>query len=210
MMCESFKQFELSELDESFFQKHARNCAECQQLLAQDQKLLAFARSLNRPVPAPLLWAKIENQIRTEKNRRRKWTMAGGENWQQILRLAAVVLLAFTIGFGGYFFFKPNGIESQNILAANALKRVEKMEREYVSAIAALEATADPQMDRIDIELQLLYRDRLATIDAQIQRCREALAENPASAHIRRYLLAALQDKKQTLSEITELEDSLL
>jgi hypothetical protein len=51
----------------------------------------------------------------------------------------------------------------------------------------------------------LLYRDRLETIDAQIARCQEALAENPSNAHIRRYLLAALQDKKETLRELAQL-----
>jgi hypothetical protein len=50
--------------------------------------------------------------------------------------------------------------------------------------------------------MMLLYRDKLETIDAQIERCKEALALNPASAHIRRYLLAALQDKKGTLAEL--------
>ncbi len=46
-----------------------------------------------------------------------------------------------------------------------------------------------------------LYRDKLAVIDGQIEKCQEALERNPGNAHIRRYFLAALQDKKQTLAE---------
>ena len=56
----------------------------------------------------------------------------------------------------------------------------------------------------MNVELMLLYRDRLETIDDQIEQCREALSENPANAHIRRYMLAALQDKKETLKELLE------
>jgi len=43
--------------------------------------------------------------------------------------------------------------------------------------------------------------DKLAVIDGQIEKCQEALERNPGNAHIRRYFLAALQDKKQTLAE---------
>jgi len=47
-----------------------------------------------------------------------------------------------------------------------------------------------------------LYRDKLAAIDAQIDKCREALDSNPGNAHIRQYLLAALQDKRQALADV--------
>jgi len=61
-------------------------------------------------------------------------------------------------------------------------------------------------MAGLDLELDSLYRDRLGTIDAQIARCREALKSNPANAHIRRYLMAALRDKRETLTEVLNLK----
>jgi hypothetical protein len=54
----------------------------------------------------------------------------------------------------------------------------------------------------MDIQMMSLYRDKLAVIDAQIGKCRDALDSNPGNAHIRRYLLAALQDKHQTLADM--------
>ena len=57
-------------------------------------------------------------------------------------------------------------------------------------------------MARMDPSLMLLYRDKLETIETQIAYCKEALIDNPANAHIRRYLLIALQDKKKALQEI--------
>jgi hypothetical protein len=71
-----------------------------------------------------------------------------------------------------------------------------------MKAIEELEKQTIPRMASMNIELMLLYRDRLETIDDQIKRCREALSENPANTHIRRYMLAALQDKKETLMEL--------
>ena len=58
----------------------------------------------------------------------------------------------------------------------------------------------------MDAELALLYRDKIATIDTQIDRCLRALHGNPANTHIRRYLLLALRDKRETLEEIVQLE----
>jgi len=75
-------------------------------------------------------------------------------------------------------------------------------EGEYIQAINELEKTARPKLAGMDLQMMSLYRDRLAAIDSQLERCKEALASNPANAHIRRYLLAALQDKKQTLAEV--------
>jgi hypothetical protein len=96
---------------------------------------------------------------------------------------------------------------SSGLLARRALARVELKEREYTEAIGALEKLAGPKIEAMDLQMMSLYRDKLAAIDAQIERCREALASNPANAHIRSYLLAALRDKRQTLAQALGTED---
>jgi len=203
MSCEFYQKRELGEMAESEFSLHLTACSKCQKLIEQDARILTLAQSLQKPVASPLLWAKIENALRAEqqKNRRHRRIYWPEPKWT-LLRLAAVLLLG--IGLGSYLIFKPKPSEPR-LLAGAALQQVEKREREYAAAIAALERTALPQMAKLDAELMLLYRDRLETIDAQIARCQEALAENPSNAHIRRYLLAALQDKKETLRELLQL-----
>lgn len=203
MSCKAYRQFELGEMEETVFNRHAPSCAECQRLLAQDAQLLTLAKSLQPPVASLLLWAKIENTLRAEQQKRRPaWLEALHEHKWTLLRMAAVLLV--TVGLGSYFLFKPKPSTSR-LLAGAALEQVEKKEREYAAAIAELERVALPQMAKMDVDLMLLYRDRLETIEAQILRCKEALATNPANAHIRRYLLAALQDKKDTLKELVDL-----
>lgn len=203
MSCEVYRQFELGELEETVFDRHAQNCVECQRLLAQDAQLFALAKNLKPPAANPLLWAKIENTLRAEQQKRRPaWLSTLQKHKWTLLRLAAVLLV--TVGLGAYFLLKPKPSDSR-LLAGAALEQVEKKESEYAAAIAELERVALPQMAKLDVDLMLLYRDRLETIEAQILRCKEALAANPANAHIRRYLLAALQDKKVTLKELTDL-----
>jgi hypothetical protein len=203
MNCEFYQKRELGEMAESEFSLHLATCSACQKLVAQDEQILTLAQSLQKPLASPLLWAKIENALRAEqqKNRRHRRINWPEQKWT-LWRIAAVFLIG--MGLGSYLIFKPKPSEPR-LLAGAALQQVEKREREYTEAIAALERTALPQMAKLDAELMLLYRDRLETIDAQISRCKEALAENPSNAHIRRYLLAALQDKKETLRELVQL-----
>lgn len=203
MNCEFYQKHELGEMDEGEFSHHLPTCVECQKLLEQDTRVLKLAQSLPKPAASPLLWSKIENSLRAEQQRahRHQRTDWSAQKWV-LLRIAAILLLG--MGLGSYWIFKPQPSEPR-LLAGAALEQVEKKERAYAEAIAELEHAAMPQMAKLDAELMLLYRDRLETIDAQIARCKEALADNPSNAHIRRYLLAALQDKKETLRELLRL-----
>ena len=82
---------------------------------------------------------------------------------------------------------------------------MEYTEQNYIDAIEQLEKEATPKMAGLDLDLMLLYRDKLETIDQQIEHCRVAIKNNPGNAHIRRYMLAALQDKEETLQEILSI-----
>lgn len=204
MSCHKFKKYELGKLSQSEFQQHLKKCAICQERLKQDTRLLSLAKSLKRPVESPHLWDRIEKSLREEQHKG-KHSKVKDSRWRltRLLPVAAAALLIMSVGF--YFLLQPE-IERSGILTESALAKVEKKEREYIEAIEELEERTLPKMAEMNLELMLLYRDRLETIDDQIEQCREALSENPANAHIRRYMLAALQDKKQTLKELLESE----
>ncbi|MFQ5604995.1 MAG: hypothetical protein ACE5HS_17135 [bacterium] len=202
MTCSFYQKFNLDKVDQQIFEKHLRGCPICQKLHKQDSWLLARAAELQQNLPAPDLWRKIENTLQAEKQRtitqRRTFFSASKTTY---LRLAAALVLMIGVSSAVYMLSRSR-FQDSGILTASVLERVEKNERAYLSAIAELEQEALPRLAEIDLELMLLYRDRLSTIDDQIARCKDALADNPANAHIRRYMLAALQDKKQTLQEI--------
>ena len=202
MSCKRFKKYEFGTLDESEFQKHLKTCVSCQERASQDKKLMFLAKALKKPVESPHLWDRIEESLRKEQLKgissdKKKF------RWSSLRLLPASVAILLVISIGFYFLLKPETGKS-GLLTESALAKVEKKERDYVEAIEELEEIAIPRMADMNVELMRLYKDRLETIDDQIEQCREALSENPANAHIRRYMLAALQDKKETLKELLE------
>ncbi len=203
MSCHKFKRYELGKIEEREFKNHLKDCALCQAEMKQDAWLMSLVKSLKQPVKAPFLWDRIENTLR-EEMKPRKSTPVRGYRWRLFPVFGAAVLFLMIISIGLYFLLGQKTREPR-LLAEKALIKVEKRESEYIKAIGELEERVLPKMASLNLELMLLYRDRLETIDDQIDRCKGALAENPANAHIRRYLLAALQDKKETLNEILEL-----
>ena len=198
MTCSGFEKYQLGDWTDALFQVHLKTCAECRQAIEDDEKLMQQSRSLKKEIHAPGLWGRIVNDLQSAQPPKR-----AADNYRWYLGIAAVVLIAVGVGLAIRFLGRP---ADTGLLADSALQRVEVEEREYEAAITDLEKTVSPKLSSLDQELNLLYRDRLETIDAQIERCKEALATNPANAHIRRYLLAALKDKKETLKEINRLE----
>jgi hypothetical protein len=204
MSCPEAERYEKGELSEAEFERHAANCSGCREVLRLEAEIMSRAKELRRPVQAPGLWSRIERSLEEEAAKER----ARAPFLARLFRLApAAALILAVAGLALYFGLRkhPSSVPS-GILSNSALARVEQTEKEYLKAIEDLEKQAQPQMDGLDLELSFLYRDRLETIDAQIRRCREALESNPGNAHIRRYLMAALQDKRETLAEVLQLK----
>jgi hypothetical protein len=200
MTCKRYEEYELGQIEENFFKEHARTCSECRKRLEEDDVLMKHVRSMSEPIEAPHLWERIERDLEAERRKEALERISPRrQRMFRFARAAAVILIAVGLG---YYIGVRTPVRDSKILTQTALQRVESLEREHIQAIAELEAQAEPVLAAMDLELALLYRDRLETIDAQIQSCREALAENPGNAHVRHYMLAALQDKRETLSEL--------
>jgi len=200
MNCDQFEKYETGEIESREFREHLKTCSYCREQAQLDVRLMNLSRSLQEPVQSAGLWERIEHTLAAEDHQRRKPLILGIPTRSFAFYAAAAVLLAAVVlGIYYWLFYEKH---EPGLLTEAALKKVELKEQEYVKAIRELEKQALPRMADMDIELMLLYRDRLETIDDQIKRCREALSENPANTHIRRYMLAALQDKKETLMEL--------
>jgi hypothetical protein len=202
MGCNYYFKFESGSISKDEFNEHIRDCEICRTKQEQDEKLLSLAGSLRQPVVDSGLWTKIEEGVVIEarqSTKRKIWSL----NYKNVLlRVAAVLILAASALL---FYLHKSDAPDKGILEARALQSVNKTEQEYEKAINKLEQMASAELSKFDLNLQLLYRDKLETIDSQIMACREALESNPANAHIRRYLFMALQDKKDTLKEIISI-----
>jgi hypothetical protein len=216
MSCKELERYDQGEMDEAEFARHAASCSFCQQALELDEEVMSLAKTLRQPVEAPRLWSHIEEALRKEmaeeqrlapepQMKKKPRLEHPSFRWRFLRLAAAAAALLVVAGIGIYFGLKSSA-PSSGLLAQKTLARVEQKEQEYLKAIEDLENQALPRMVDLNLDLVFLYRTRLETIDAQIEQCREALALNPANAHIRRYLMAALQDKKETLVEVMSLE----
>jgi|GEM_PF-524796 len=222
MKCRKFDAYETGRITAAEFESHIRGCADCAALAALESRLDEEIRALREPAAGrPELWGRIETALAAEKVEAPASTTGAGRARRephrrplaslferfprQVLVPAGLTILLALAGAAVMFLrvqARPAGI-----LADRALARVEVKEREYAEAIGALEKLAGPKIEAMDLQMMSLYKDKLAAIDAQIEKCREALASNPANAHIRSYLLAALRDKRQALADALGPED---
>ncbi|MBN2415090.1 hypothetical protein JXO52_04575 [bacterium] len=194
MHCPTYDAYDTGTLSEEEFHLHARQCGVCRELIRQDERLLRAAASLQEPVDTAGVWPGIEARLLQE----RRAAAASRSRTTWILRVAAVLVCGVVLTR----LLAPGWPAPPDLLPRTALAEVEQAEQAYAQAISRLEREAAPVLESMDTELALLYRDKLETIDIQISRCRNALQENPGNTHIRRYMLAALQDKKETLREV--------
>lgn len=206
MDCKKYKKFELGKIREEEFNKHLINCHFCQESKNRDDLILREAKKLKRTINAPYLWERISEDLQYKGQKKGRIIPF---NRLLILSLSTktVASLSCLVILGVYllFFVFP---KSDNLLGESAFKRVQKIEKEYITAIFDLERAVCPKMQKVNIELSLKYKDRLQIIDEQIRICQEELKTNPVNTHIRRYLLTALQDKKETLIEMNQLRHS--
>jgi hypothetical protein len=204
MNCPEAAKYERGELSEAEFESHAAGCPCCLEILRREAEIMSQARALRRPIQAPGLWSRIEQALEEEAAKERARAPLLARFLRPILVAALVLATAGLVLTVGLWKHAPSGFSG--ILSNNALARVERAEKEYLKSLEELEKQAQSQMVGLDLELNFLYRDRLGAIDAQIARCQEALRSNPANAHIRRYLMAALHDKRETLTEVLNLK----
>ena len=224
MKCRKLHAYETGRMTAADFAGHCRECPDCAARATLDVRLDAEIRALKNPVAGgTALWDRIEVALEEEKARpsvaatavasvgrpattRRRLTLLRWLGDRRLLAPAGAA--AFCLLAAATFLTLKGGLRPSGILAARALSRVESREKEYLAAIGDLERTARPKLEAMDLQIASLYRDKISSVDAQIEKCREALASNPANAHIRRYLLAALQDKRQTLADVLGPENS--
>lgn len=203
MSCDWFDKYDLGKVAEDTFQSHAKECPVCLEKVRQDEELLQLSRSLKkRHVDAPFLWTRIEQDLRLEEEQQKsRHNGRRGFFWHSWMKIPAAALLFVALCLGSLLWLR-SGLFDSTLLADSALRRIVKREQRYERSIEKLQARILPQLPDLGLELMLLYRDRMETIDEQILACKEALRENPGNTHIRQYMLAAFQDKKETLREI--------
>lgn len=198
MSCNNFDLFLQGHLSEENFLKHLDSCQSCQRAYQIDKQIMADSAQLNKEITIPNQWSDINRAISssssTEKRKRFSFSKV-------LLSAAATLLIVFSL-----FLLNKNQTaqQSSGILTRKTLEKVKNAEEAYISAINQLENLAGKKLSQIPEPLAQLYNNKLQLINAQIANCRKALEKNPANAHVRKYLLAVLKEKENTLSQIID------
>jgi hypothetical protein len=155
------------------------------------------SKKLNQNLTVPDLWPSIQKEIEKEEIPQPVF------RFRKKLILAAAAMIMITAAVWVVNLVQRDVGEGR-ILSSRALEKVREAEKAYIAAINELEESAYQRIETTREPLAQLYRNKLSLIDQQIRNCEEALQNNPANSHIRRYLLAALQDKQKTLKDILQ------
>jgi antitoxin component HigA of HigAB toxin-antitoxin module len=186
----------------------------------EDDALRAAARTLHEEWETPRLWPAIDAALRQTTTappapgpQHRGWSGWSGQ------RLAAAAALALTIGGAGWMTWRAlsgpapavdAGATPDRFLSDEAYAEVERSEAQYTRAIDELSRVVAPKLEMPDSELLISLRERLKTIDAAIEESRMQIDRNPFNAQLRRQLLYIYQEKRQTLEQIQEHDDTAL
>jgi len=195
MSCQKFEAYLNELLDHKSLMLHIQSCAECRRAYETDKCNMDIVKNLNTNLTVPDFWPAIEKKIQNEKPVVYKF-----KKIKRILFAAAATFLILTTIWIFHSFREET--PSTRILSENALEKVKEAETSYLEAIKELEDLAYKRLEDTQEPLAQLYRNKLLLIDRQIENCKQALETNPANSHIRRYLMAALKDKRETLEEI--------
>lgn len=190
MTCERYEEYSQGAIEERRFADHASGCSKCQQLLAEDQKLLALAAQLRpRRRVDERMWENVEAALGRARWRRTGWRFG---------RIAAVLVA----GLGIWRLVSLEEAHEPLLLNAEELSYAEQAEQACVAAIEALSAQAAAEGTPGDEEAGRLFSLRVAAIESHLRQCRDVASQNPGNAHVRRYLLAALQRKEAVFREM--------
>ncbi len=171
------------------------------EMIHKIEKLISEkAKNLQRQQPPENLWEMIETKLKAEKSRLsiyermillfRKITFP---KWQPMWKYTAI---ATSTAFLFLFFWLKIVYEPDPIRA------VEKAENRYLKAIEKLEQAVEQKETDLDMNLWILYQERLALLDESIEACKRTIEQNAENINARKYLFLAYQEKVETLKKI--------
>lgn len=170
-----------------------------------DAALKAAARGLHREWDSPDLWRRIEADLQ----RSSPW------RWTHLAAAAAVVLALGTTGWVMWLGVVPGpstavGDREERLLSEQAFEAVERSEEQYTRAIDELSRLVAPKLDMPASDLLISLSQRLEAIDEAIAESRAQIAQNPFNAQLRRQLLYIYQEKRRTLEQIQDHDETSL
>lgn len=193
---------------------HLDVCGGCREIARDFQKITQEAKHLPSLAPSPLVWQKIEAEVRRD---RQKEALAEEKkaSWMSLLlgprplRYALATLLALVIVGGGVII----GLKSWKAADAGSqgsfdftVAKLKEAQRYYEKAIQAMSEAFQSQKSVLDPRLVDAFGENLDAMDRTIQACLQMISKDPDNLAVRAYLLTAYQEKADFLERIVEFK----
>jgi hypothetical protein len=174
---------------------HAEQCAPCREQLYLWAEISRLARGLHQEWESPLLWMRIENQLKTAAPARASLPV-----WRWAL--AAAVLIVFA---GALLRTRqPGPAQAHDFLTEETLRDVQRTESAYSKAIEKLSAVTAPSLDQSASPLAAAYREKLVLLDSAITELKANIETNRYNAYLQNQLASLYREKQKTLQEWLE------
>jgi hypothetical protein len=171
---------------------HMVDCGTCVARLAATDELVRAARELEPIDPPASMWdgiaARLDAEQRAEADRPRVWWW--WKAWGRFAvpataMLAAAIVLAVVIARRPHPVVAPSGAPlvaqapSAEALYAAAVRELEQADADYLQAIGDLKGIIQDERARWAPDVARAFDENLATIDAAVERQREARRKQP-------------------------------
>jgi anti-sigma factor RsiW len=183
---------ELPEEESSRVSHHLAECAACRQVLGELREVVGRARKVVDTPPERDLWPQVA------------WKIRGRRRFSFTIPQLVAASLALMVLSGGMVWLARLGGERTDIPAIGAAATGVLDERivparfaaaQYDAAIVDLQETLAEGRDKLDPETVRVLEQNLKAIDAAIEQCRIALANDPLNPYLSEHLVAAKKRK---------------
>jgi anti-sigma factor RsiW len=194
---------------------HLSGCAECRVTLEELRAVAHRAARLTDSPPPVDLWPGVTARIDRESRRPLAFERARRTFSFTMPQLVAAGLALMVLSGGTVWLARLGGdrtdfppISAEAPRPQVAAVNVNFADEHYDRAIADLQATLDAQRARLDPRTVRVLEGNLETIDAAIEQCRRALADDPANAYLNVHMADARKRKLALLREAASLVGS--
>lgn len=204
--------------DAAAFEAHLPRCAGCTAAVADLRAIQATARLLERRLPPPGVWHRIEAAAEAEgapvahdNPVSRSW------NWRPFAAAAAVVLMLGGAAWlvlsrqaeapvtGSAAVTDAPGNATEPDVVQSVEMQMQLAEEEYAQTIQGLEAIASVEVSTLDPETADVVQANLTLIDEAIGESQAVLEEEPTNTVAQESLFGALQSKVSLLQDTIAL-----
>ena len=189
-------------------ESHLEKCTNCRELFLDMGTIVNNALDLDTPDPSEDLWPVIKRQV-LKKNREApiqdKGLFGHFPVFYRRPAFALSTLLGIILLIPVFYFGLPRFRNADNDKGKTALNSFQIAEKQYESAIEALDRAIGEYYEKLDPELMAVFKKNLAIIDESIRVCKESIDNSSKTQEPNKLLMICYRKKIELLNEIKEI-----